>query len=404
MTAAPPDGLVGRERELAVLQEALRTARTGRSGVTLVVGEPGIGKTRLLDEAATIARAAGMRVLRGEADRTWRDPMELWRGVHRSLGIEPIPDPTLPAETRRWDHLESLADALSACAPALVLLEDLHWSDPTAIWVLQHLPRAVDDAPIAFVASSRDHEPDAARMDDLRRSSRLISLAGLDVDAVRQLVAAEAPGSSDRQIDADDLHARTGGNPLFVQELVRSPGGSGVVSELLHGSFERFDDATQHGLAIAATAGPDTPLETIAAATDRSGGSLVALLSPALRDGVLADVSPGGVRFRHALLAEAAANLGEPHQLHARLAAAWDVVDGLAARASAAGHRIRAATSAAETAEAVETTCEVAAELVVSDQQAPRRGDSSPTPGPSPTPRWCGPSCGRGWRWTWPTC
>ena len=370
MTAAPPDGLVGRERELAVLQEALRTARTGRSGVTLVVGEPGIGKTRLLDEAATIARAAGMRVLRGEADRTWRDPMELWRGVHRSLGIEPIPDPTLPAETRRWDHLESLADALSACAPALVLLEDLHWSDPTAIWVLQHLPRAVDDAPIAFVASSRDHEPDAARMDDLRRSSRLISLAGLDVDAVRQLVAAEAPGSSDRQIDADDLHARTGGNPLFVQELVRSPGGSGVVSELLHGSFERFDDATQHGLAIAATAGPDTPLETIAAATDRSGGSLVALLSPALRDGVLADVSPGGVRFRHALLAEAAANLGEPHQLHARLAAAWDVVDGLAARASAAGHRIRAATSAAETAEAVEMTCEVAAELVVSDQQA----------------------------------
>ena len=141
MTAAPPDGLVGRERELAVLHEALRTARTGRAGVTLVVGEPGIGKTRLLDEAATIARAARMRVLRGEADRTWRDPMELWRGVHRSLGIEPIRDPTLPAETRRWDHLESLADALSACARRWFCSRiSTGPTPPPTSWVLQHLP------------------------------------------------------------------------------------------------------------------------------------------------------------------------------------------------------------------------------------------------------------------------
>ncbi len=356
--------LVGRDRELATLQGSLAGARSGRPGITLVVGEPGIGKTRLLDEVAATARAASVRVLRGEADRAWREPMELWRGVHRSLGIEPFRDLTLPAEVRRWDHLESLADALADCAPAVVLLEDLHWSDPTAIWVLQRLPRAVDGAPIAFIATSRNHEPDMPRLDDLRRSSQVIDLSGLDVDAVRRLASSTAPGSPDSQLDAVDLHARTGGNPLFVQELVRSPGGSGVVNELLRGSFEQFDDATQQVLAIAAAAGSDTPLELIAAAADRSSGAVVELLGPAVREGVLQDVSPTGVRFRHALYADAATRLRDTHRLDAQLAAAWEAVGGLDARASAAGHRMRAGTTAAEIADAVEAACEAAAELV----------------------------------------
>ena len=370
----PPGTLVGRAREVGLLEAALDSARSGRPGITLVVGEAGIGKTRLVDEGAAIARAAGMRVLRGEADRTWREPMELWRGVHRSLGIEPFRDPTVPAEVRRWDHLESLADALAACAPALVVLEDLHWADPTAVWVLQHLPRAVDDAPIAFVATSRDREPDMPRLEDLRRSSRVLYLGGLDVDAVRHLAAAESPDRIDSPIDAAELHARTGGNPLFVQELVRSPDGSGVVGELLTRSFNRFDNASRQVLATAAVAGSDTPLELIAAAADRSSGDVTELLRPALREGVLEDVSRGRVRFRHALFAEAAARLGEPHQLHSRLAAAWEAVNGLDARASAASHRLRAVTTSAGIAEAVETACAVAAELVAAGQQTRAAG------------------------------
>ena len=355
---------------MAVLQASLDTARSGRPGITLVVGEAGIGKTRLVDEGAVIARAAGTRVLRGDADRTSREPMELWRGVHRALGVEPFRDLTVPAEVRRWDHVESLAEALSACAPALVVLEDLHWADATAIWVLQHLPRAVDGVPIAFVATSRGNEPDMPTLDDLRRLSRVIALGGLDVDAVRQLAAVESSGP----IDAVELHARTGGNPLFVQELVRSPDGSGVVGELLQGSFDRFDEATREVLATAAVAGSDTPLELIAAATGRSSGGLAELLGPALRDGVLEDISWGGVRFRHALFAEAAARLGEPHQIHSGLAAAWEAVDGLDARASAAGHRLRAVTTSAEIAGAVESTCDVGAELVAAGQQTRAAG------------------------------
>jgi len=64
VTARLPGALVGRERELALLEASLDTAQSGRPGITLVVGEAGIGKTRLVDEGAVIARAAGMRVLR----------------------------------------------------------------------------------------------------------------------------------------------------------------------------------------------------------------------------------------------------------------------------------------------------------------------------------------------------
>ncbi len=130
VTARLPGALVGRERELALLEASLDTAQSGRPGITLVVGEAGIGKTRLVDEGAVIARAAGMRVLRGEADRTWREPMELWRGVHRSLGIEPFRDLTVPAEVRRWDHLESLAETFLTCAPALVVLDECLYLPP----------------------------------------------------------------------------------------------------------------------------------------------------------------------------------------------------------------------------------------------------------------------------------
>ena len=102
-----PDGsrisgsLIGREREVTLLQSSLETARSGRSLITLRVGEPGIGKTRLANEAAVMARSAQLRVLRGQADRTSREPMELWRSVHRTLKVEPFPDLTLSADLVR---------------------------------------------------------------------------------------------------------------------------------------------------------------------------------------------------------------------------------------------------------------------------------------------------------------
>src|SRR6478736_8997010 len=156
--SAPPAAaaLVGRENELTAVRAAFDSARAGRPTIVLLTGEAGIGKTRLADEAAVIGRAAGTRVFRGEADASSRQPMVLWRGVERALGVTALSDPSLPAEERRWEHLEALAGGLVSAAPAVVVLEDLHWADPIAIWVLEHLPRALGDAPVALLATSRD--------------------------------------------------------------------------------------------------------------------------------------------------------------------------------------------------------------------------------------------------------
>ncbi len=361
---------VGRESELAALRAAFATARAGRPTVVLLAGEAGIGKTRLTDEAAVLARAAGMRVLRGEADAAVRRPMELWRGVLRSLDVVPVNDPALPAEERRWEHLESLTGALAAAAPAVVVLDDLHWADAMALWVLERLPRALGEAPVAFVATSRDHEPGTPRLDALRRVSRLLPLKGLDVDAVRRMAADRGSGP----VDAVELQARTGGNPLFVRELLSAPDDGGVIGEVLDRVLGRFDADTRELLAAAALAGAGTPLAVLAAATSTTTAVAADHLVPPARAGVLDAVSRTGVRFHHALLAEAAGRLVDARATHARLAAAWDATGGLDGRAAAAGHRLRAADGPAEVATAVRAACDLAADLVAAEHPARAAG------------------------------
>jgi hypothetical protein len=363
------DLLVGRDEELATLRAAFDAAAEGWPTIVLVIGEAGIGKTRLADEAAAMARAAGMRVLRGEADASVREPMELWRGVYRALDLTLASDPSLPAEERRWEYLESLAGVLIAAAPAVVILDDLHWADAMAVWVVEHLPRALGDAPVALVASSRDHEPDMPRLDSVRRVSRLVPLTGLDVASVRQLAA-----QATQAVDAIELHTRTGGNPLFVKELLRSPEGGGVIGEVLDRALTRFDSDTREVLAAAALAGPTTPLAVLAAALSTTTAAVADRLGPARRDGVVDQVTRSGVRFHHALLADAAERLADVRSLHAQLAAAWEAIGGLDGRAAAAGHRLRAAVGASEAADAVVGACDLAAELVAAEHQSRAAG------------------------------
>jgi tetratricopeptide (TPR) repeat protein len=165
-----------------------------------------------------------------------------------------------------------------------------------------------------------------------------------------------------------------------------------VISDVLQRSLDRFNDATRQMLAIAAVAGPSTPLSLLAIACSSTTELVAERLDPALRDGVLDEVSQAGVRFHHALLAEAAARLGDARALHERLSVACQAVGGIDGRAAAAWHRLRAAAgngtgdgndiadggiAAAGTtlvADAAENACRVAAELIGVDQHARAAG------------------------------
>ena len=122
-----------------------RTAELGRlvghverpdAALMVVLGEGGIGKTRLVDEL--VARAAPTHlVVRGRADEHETTPFGLWHGPSDQLGLaRPRADDTTPIAELRWDVVDGLTSGLSAAGSTLLVLEDIQWADDDSLWVL----------------------------------------------------------------------------------------------------------------------------------------------------------------------------------------------------------------------------------------------------------------------------
>ncbi|HEX6420499.1 MAG TPA: AAA family ATPase [Acidimicrobiales bacterium] len=349
-----PGTLVGRRAELGRLDAFV--AGAGAAGrLLVVVGEAGIGKTCLVDELASSA-AAAVRVVRGRADE--HDPVAfgLWRGPLSQLDLpRPGTDRSVPANEERWEVVDLLASALRTAGPVLVVLDDLHWADDDSLWVFEHLLDRVGGAPVALVAATRPRsEARAARWHNLYRRAEIIALDGLDVPEVAEL--AERLGAPPSE--AERLWRHTGGNPLFVRELVAS-GADGVstVRDLLVASIERLGPKTVELVTVVALAGPDTPNEVLAAACAAGADELERSIDEARRADLLRD-DAGQVRLRHDLLADAAIARcppGDQRRLHNAIADAWATRGGPEAVANRARHQLLAvpavdATAAGEAA------------------------------------------------------
>src|SRR3954452_11393986 len=245
--------LAGRAGALAAVVAALAP---GGRGILLVAGEPGIGKTRLLAEAGRIAHAGGATVLYGRCHEELLTPYEPFVEALTALAgtVEPAPElarlvpafgpaPAGPSpEGERWRLFEAVAALLAP--PAVLLLDDLHWADAGTLRLLAHLLRR--PAPPAVAGAYRDTEisrthPLAGALADLRRDGLVERLPprGLDEPAGgpagerrhrprepagAQLVESRhGPGEL-----AAALHRETGGNPFFVEEVLRHLAASGV--------------------------------------------------------------------------------------------------------------------------------------------------------------------------------
>ena len=155
--------VVGRDVELALLREALHSVAAGMGRVVLIEGEAGIGKSRLLRQAAEIGAALGLPVLTGAADKLERD--RPFRAVLDALRIDlygsdstsdtPSPlersDQTLVVIDRILDEMEQRC----AVVPLVLLLEDLHWADPATLRTAQAIARRLAHLPMALVATFR---------------------------------------------------------------------------------------------------------------------------------------------------------------------------------------------------------------------------------------------------------
>ena len=347
---AAPD-FVGREGELLALRRRLdRALADEQPVVSLVEGEAGMGKTRLAHELAAEAAARGVRVVWVEADEAERPALGLCDRIVRTVGSAAAPDPTLPPSERRWEVLEALVDVLREAGPILVVLDDLHWADDASRWAIERAPRQLAGAPVCLLGTARPDEPGAESLAGLRRQGDVVVVRGLAPDAVAELVRALPAAGA---VDAERLAARTGGNPLFVRELVALGDGRELphaVRDVLVRNLRRLEPGAQETLTVLALAGPSASVEVCAAALGAEPVTVAEHLDRAAAAGIVR-WSGDGTGFRHPLYGTAAATLAAParrRELHAALADAWEG-DGersergdRAARAAVVTHRLAA--------------------------------------------------------------
>lgn len=345
-----PTALVGRTGERALLRALAERAAGGTRAAILVRGEAGVGKTRLLEALAAGAQAQlGMTLLHCAASPYHRgSPLHpLLSGLRRAWqldGTEPsvrlarhaqslpggertialladllgvavpegvAPLPAMSAQRRRRETLTLLAQTLAAeaqRAPLLLVVEDLHWADPTTLELITTLldgPREVA-LMLALTARSEYVAPPSAAL-------QRIELGRLDADESRRLVELVAADAALPEELAAELAARAGGSPLLVEELTRTvlatPDAQPAQAVTLYGCLmARLDrDTTARTVAqLAATVGREFDVALLEAAGEIESSALDWGLERLVEEDVVAPTGPGSYAFRHSLLQEAA--------------------------------------------------------------------------------------------------
>jgi DNA-binding CsgD family transcriptional regulator len=252
----PHSRLVGRDAELLRLEGSAVAAAAGRGGAVLITGEPGIGKTRLIKEATSLAAGRDFIVLTGRAhaleqELAYAPLVEAFgrclRGLSpkrraallsglgdlgrlfRDLELTPPPigDPALE-RTRLFSALATLLERLAAEAPILLTIDDLHWADHASLELLHYLARTLDGQRVLLLLTCRGPFDDATGgvrklLQSLRRLGLLeeIALVRLAPGAVTEMASAILGADVPEDV-AGMLRARASGVPLFVETILRS--------------------------------------------------------------------------------------------------------------------------------------------------------------------------------------
>ena len=349
----------GRGEELDQLRRLWESARRGVVTAAVVVGEPGVGKTRLVAELATEVSPGGL-VLFGRCDEDLtasyqpfiealrrfvaKCPDEVLAEVAGALTGELVrlvpelatrlPDlpPALDAEPgtgrlRLFDAVRELLAAVAHRAPVLLVLDDVQWATADTLQLVRHLVVDTDPAPLLVVATCRDTEPDATAarlLADLARAGQRarVELHALDAAGIRALLATAAghdlPDAAGPFADA--LLAETGGNTLFLTEvllhlsesgtLVRRDGawvGDGPLStedlpaelrDVVRRRVDRLPGEVLGLLELAAVIGPAFDTDVLAIIADISPARCDEALAEAVGAGLLVEDPQRFARYR----------------------------------------------------------------------------------------------------------
>ena len=330
--------LVGRDAELAVLDALIAQAKAGAGGVVLLTGEPGAGKTRLARAGAE--RAAGATVSWGSCrESEGAPPLWPWMQVLRHLGGPRIATGTAEgaegaaARYRLYERVGSTLREQAEAQPHLVVIDDLHRADEASLRLLAYLSETLWPASIGMVVTYRDTEVPPASLTanvvaGLARGPgcHRCELTGLSPGSVAQWLGA---AGLDR-VDPADLHARTGGNPLFISESIqllldgaRPDAPLRSVGEVIRERLAPLPPACREALEVASVLGRDFEYPPLAAALAISPAAVIAALDPAVNARLIdpAVDRAGAYRFVHTLIRDAVEEQLAPSRragLHAR--------------------------------------------------------------------------------------
>ncbi len=343
--------LVGRERERATITRLVEDAAGGASPPYLVfVGEPGVGKTRLLDEVAKSIARQGGRLLRGRAHESERArpygafadalrgaPVDEIHGRHRAALAALVPGLGRAMErvSDRAELFDALASAFAAPSDApvtAVLLDDLQWFDEASVALLHHLvseprPRLVVAGTVRR-AELGDNLPAVRMLRGLTRGGRVneVEVGPLSPDETVELAR-----SVGRGFDVSRVFADGAGNPLFTLEIARALArGATPLSDTLAGliddRLERITGPAAEILPWAAALGRSFDLDLIARASGVAAVTLVGAIAALEEHGIVREsIAAHDYDFAHDLLRDRAyRRLSEPRRrlIHRAIAGA----------------------------------------------------------------------------------
>jgi ATP/maltotriose-dependent transcriptional regulator MalT len=346
------DQLVGRAETCGVFDDALSELDGGRSAALALVGEPGIGKTRLLADLAARSDARGHLVLYGSASELERD-LPFWVFVDALdeyvAGLEPrrleaLDDDVrsdlalvLPAlsrsgaaraaplqHERHRSHraVRELLERLAASGPLVLVLDDVHWADAGSVELLGALLRRPPAAAVLLALAVRPRQAPERVTAALERAHRSGALLRVEVGALTRGEARDLLGEAVDAAAATALYEESGGNPFYLEQLARSlalerragvPGLSPVdldvppaVAAALAEELGLLPDGARGVLAGAAVAGDPFEPELAAAAAATSEASALQALDELLKLDLVRETEvPRRFRFRHPLIRRA---------------------------------------------------------------------------------------------------
>jgi DNA-binding SARP family transcriptional activator/tetratricopeptide (TPR) repeat protein len=331
---------VGRGAELERLRASWGGVQMHRDRrLVLVAGEPGVGKTRLAHEFGTAALAENATVLLGRCSEEPLAPFEPFAESLAQAGLADALRPAYPddagARLRLFDVVDSTLADLAASGPLLLMIDDLHWADHGTLLLTRLLLRSSRRGPMLILGTYRDTElgrrtPLTSALAELRRTGALdrVDLGGLSPDDVATLTHS-ALGSAEI---ASRVHARTGGNAFFVEEVLRElalSGPDGVPESVRHAvgvRLSRMDEEANELVAAAAILGLEHDVRALEATAGLAPEAAEAALDELLRARLLRPTaSPHRLEFPHALVREAVhdeCNALRRARLHQRAAVA----------------------------------------------------------------------------------